>query len=189
MFSKVIQPGVEIRLVEDRHALEIYSVVDAHRRYLREWLPWVDATSGPDSIRGWIQLSLDQFAAGTGFQAGLWVDGAFSGSVGFQPIQWMNRRSEIGYWLAPNVQGRGIMTAAVRAMTAFAFDELSLNRLQIQCAVANHKSQAIPRRLGYVEEGLIAQGELLYGTYHDLVVFRMLRSEWASLRPDAGTVH
>jgi ribosomal-protein-serine acetyltransferase len=178
MFSKVIQPGVEIRLVEERHALEIYSVVDAHRRYLREWLPWVDATSGPDATRDWIRMSLEQFAGGNGFQAGIWVDDLFSGSIGFQPIQWLNRRTEIGYWLAPHAQGRGIVTEAARAMTAFALQELSLNRVQIQCALGNVKSQAVPRRLGFVEEGRVADGQLLHGSYHDLLVFRMLRSEW-----------
>lgn len=189
MFTKIIQPGVEIRLVEERHALEIYSVVDAHRNYLRDWLAWVDATTGPDATRDWIRMGLEQFAAGNGFQAGIWVDGSYSGSIGFQPIQWLNRRTEIGYWLAPHAQGRGIMTAAAHALTAYALEDLSLNRVQIQCAIGNHKSQAIPRRLGFVEEGHIAQGQLLHGTYEDLVMFRMLRSEWASLRPEMGTVH
>jgi ribosomal-protein-serine acetyltransferase len=181
VFSKIIEPGVEIRLVEDRHALEVYSVVDAHRRYLREWLPWVDATGSAESTREWIRMSLEQFAAGNGFQAGVWVDGAFSGSVGFQPIQWMSRRAEIGYWLAPNVQGRGIVSKAVWAMTTHAFEELSLNRVQIQCAVGNKRSQAIPRRLGFVEEAITAQGQLLHGVYHDLMMFRMLRPEWAQI--------
>ena len=81
------------------------------------------------------------------------------------------------------------MTAAAHALTAYALEDLSLNRVQIQCAIGNHKSQAIPRRLGFVEEGHIAQGQLLHGTYEDLVMFRMLRSEWASLRPEMGTVH
>ena len=178
MFSKPIQPGVELRLVEERHANEIYSVVHAHRRSLREWLPWVDATQDPDATRDWIRMALEQFERGDGFQAGVWVAGEFSGAVGFQPIQWLNRRAEIGYWLAPNVEGRGIMTAAARAMVDHAFGELSLNRVQIQCAAGNAKSQAIPRRLGFTEEGLTQQGQLLHGVYHDLVVFRMLRSEW-----------
>ena len=45
MFSKTIEPDIELRLVEERHALEIYSVMDAHRKSLREWLPWVDDTT------------------------------------------------------------------------------------------------------------------------------------------------
>jgi ribosomal-protein-serine acetyltransferase len=183
MFSKIVQPGVELRLVEDRHALEIYSVVDAHRRYLREWLPWVDATNTPDATREWIRTSLKQFARGHGFQAGIWVDGVYSGSAGFQPIQWINRKAEIGYWLAPNVQGRGIMTDAVRALTTHAFLDLSLNRVQIQCAGGNLKSQAIPKRLGFVEEGRTREGQWLHGTYHDLVMFRLLRSEASRLLP------
>ena len=70
------------------------------------------------------------------------------------------------------------MTAAVRALVDHAFLELGLNRVQIQCGAHNYKSQGVPRRLGFVEEGAMQQGELLHGIYHDLVMFRMLRSEW-----------
>ena len=182
MFFRVIQPGVELRIVEDRHTLEIYSVMDAHRRALREWLPWVDGTTGPDGTRAWIQGGLDQFARNEGFQAGIWSGGSFVGTVGFLPVQWPNRLAEIGYWLAPNAQGRGIMTAAARVMTEHALVEMGLNRLQIRCAAGNVRSQAIPRRLGFAEEGVTRQGQLLHGAYHDLITFSMLRYEWAGLK-------
>lgn len=179
MFSKLIRADVELRLVEERHALEIYSVMDAHRKSLREWLPWVDDTTSVDGTREWIRGALEQFANGQGFQAGIWFEDSFVGVCGFQPIHRANRRGEIGYWLAPNAEGQGIMTAAVRALVDHAFLELGLNRVQIQCGARNYKSQAIPQRLGFVEEGAMQQGELLHGTYHDLITFRMLRSEWA----------
>jgi ribosomal-protein-serine acetyltransferase len=182
MFSKQLRPGLELKLLEERHVLEVYSVVDANRRYLRQWLPWVDETTSPEITIEFIRKSLKQFAQNKGFHAGIWYDGAFCGAAGFQPVSWLNRRAEIGYWIAEYAQGKGIMTDAVRALADHAFDEWVLNRVQIQCAAGNLKSQAIPRRLGFKEEGLIQQGQLLHGSYHDLVMFGMLRDQWIDLR-------
>ena len=98
MFSRVLMPGVEMTLVEERHALEIYSVVDANRKYLRRWLPWVDLTTGPEITKDWIRKCLKQFAQNKGLHAGIWSNGSFVGTVGCQDIVWLNRRVEIGYW-------------------------------------------------------------------------------------------
>ncbi len=184
MFSKQLRPGLELKLVEERHALEVYSVIDANRRYLRQWLPWVDVTASPDSTLDWIRKALRQFAKNKGFHAGIWHEGQFAGTIGCQPISWLNRRVEVGYWLAERAQGKGIMTAATAALLDHAFDEWMLNRVQIQCAAGNLKSQAIPRRLGFTQEGIVREGQLLYGTYHDLVLFGMLRDQWRSVARD-----
>ncbi len=178
MFSKQLRSGLELKLIEERHALEVFSVIDANRAYLREWLPWVDMTTSPEVTLDWIRKSLRQFAKNSGFHAGIWLDGGFAGAIGCQPISWLNRRVEIGYWVAKHAQGKGVMTAAARAVVDHAFHEWGLNRVQIQCAAGNLKSQAIPRRLGFLEEGTVREGQLLYGTYHDLVLFGMLRSAW-----------
>lgn len=178
MFSKQILPGVELKLIEERHAPAMYSAISADRDYLREWLPWVDATRGTDDTREFIAKSLRQFARNEGFHAGIWVDGHYAGTIGCQAINWVNRKVEFGYWLGSRYTGRGVMTAAVAAMCDHAFDEWSLNRVQLHCAAGNVRSQAIPRRLGFREEGVIEQGQLLYGKFHDLIVFGMLRSIW-----------
>jgi ribosomal-protein-serine acetyltransferase len=169
-----------MKMVEERHALEIYSVIDANRKYLREWLPWVDGTTGPEITKDWIRKSLKQFAQNKGLNAGIWSNGSFVGTIGCQEIVWLNRRVEIGYWLAEHAQGKGIMTAAASALIDHAFEEWLLNRVQIQCATGNDRSAAVPRRLGFREEGLIQQGQLLHGAYHDLLMFGMLRCQWQS---------
>jgi ribosomal-protein-serine acetyltransferase len=180
MFFKQLMPGVVLKMMEERHALEIYSVVDANRHYLREWLPWVDATTSAEITRDFVRKTLRQFAKNEGLHAGIWVDETFAGTIGCQVINWLNRKVEVGYWLSEKAQGRGIMTEATRALVDHSFNELCLNRVQIQCAAGNTRSQAIPRRLGFKEEGRIQQGQRLHGKYHDLIVFGMLRSQWPS---------
>jgi ribosomal-protein-serine acetyltransferase len=178
MFSAILQPGVELRLVEERHAPVLFALVDRERQYLRQWMPWVDSRSSEDDILAFIRRALGQFAASQGFAAGIWVDGSIGGVISLHTIDWPNRKGEIGYWLAPEFQGRGIMTSAARAVTEHGLVELDLNRIEIQCSVVNAKSRAIPKRLGFGYEGIRREAQLLDGRYLDLEVYSMLRREY-----------
>jgi ribosomal-protein-serine acetyltransferase len=50
--------------------------------------------------------------------------------------------------------------------------------VEIQCGEDNHKSRAIPERLGFQQEGIIRDGEFLYDHFHDVVVYGLLKKEW-----------
>jgi ribosomal-protein-serine acetyltransferase len=55
---------------------------------------------------------------------------------------------------------------------------LKINRVEIQVAVNNHKSIAIPERLGFVSEGIKRDGQWLYDHYEDIVTYSMLAKDW-----------
>ena len=98
--------------------------------------------------------------------------------IGFHKVDWVNRATSIGYWLAAASQGRGIVTEAVRALTGYAFDVWELNRVEIRAAVGNGRSAAIPLRLGFVEEGVARQSERHGDSFKDLAVYSMLAADW-----------
>ncbi|MFV0598592.1 MAG: GNAT family N-acetyltransferase, partial [Bacteroidales bacterium] len=54
-----------------------------------------------------------------------------------------------------------------------------INRIQIKCAVGNIPSKNVPKRLGFVFEGIEREGELLSsGVYTDIEVYSKLKSEF-----------
>ena len=67
MFSTPLRDGFEIRLLEERHADEMFAAVDRNREHLRQWLPWVDATKTADDGLAFVRSSLEMFAAHQGF--------------------------------------------------------------------------------------------------------------------------
>jgi ribosomal-protein-serine acetyltransferase len=178
MFVWRLDAESELRLLEERHAAELFALTHQNREYLRRWLPWVDATSSVDVTRKFIQTALKQFAANRGFQAGIWYQGRLAGVVGYHRIDWHNRKTSIGYWLGATFQGKGLMTRACRALLNHAFHELKLHRVEIRCAVDNRRSRAIPERLGFAQEGISRQAEWLYDHYVDHVIYGMLADEW-----------
>lgn len=91
--------------------------------------------------------------------------------AGFLPIDWVRRSAGIGYWLAEKHQGRGTMTAAVRLLADHALATWVLSRVEIRVATENHRSRAIPERLGFSQEGILREAELVGDRHLDLVVY------------------
>lgn len=178
MFRARISENAHLQLLEERHAATVFTLVDHERTHLREWLPWVDATERVDDTLSFIKSSLEQFASNHGFAAGIWCEDEFCGVVGTHKLDWLNRRGEIGYWLARSHQGRGLITAACRAVVTHLLGDLDLNRAEINCATGNRKSCAVPPRLGFTEEGVAREALLLHGRFHDLRRFAMLKKDW-----------
>jgi ribosomal-protein-serine acetyltransferase len=182
MFEHRINESLELRIYEQRHAQEVFDACDANREHIAPWLPWIDTTKTIDDTLAFIRRSLEQFARSEGCQCGIWENGVYVGGVGFLPISHAHDRGEIGYWLVKSAEGRGIMTAASRALTDHAFHDLKLNRLEIRAAAGNTRSRAVAERLSFRQDGVLRQALKIRETYHDLVVYGMLAGEWADLR-------
>jgi len=180
VFSHKLSEHAELRLLEERHAQELSDLTDRNRDHLRAWLPWVDRSRTVEDRKNFIRTALKQFAENNGFQAGIWYDGRLAGVVGYHGIDWQNCSTTLGYWLGEEYQGKGLMTAACRALVDHAFVEIGLNWVGIACAVENEKSRAIPERLGFRQEGVRRQAEWLYDHFVDHVIYATLAREWRS---------
>ncbi|HEU0298386.1 MAG TPA: GNAT family N-acetyltransferase, partial [Longimicrobium sp.] len=146
MFTHPRSPDLSLALLEPRHAEPLFRAVDANRAYLRQWLPWLDATRSPDDTLAFIDGTRQQLAGNKGFQTVILERGEIVGIIGHVRMSWENRSASLGYWLAEAAQGRGVMTTACRAYIEHAFGELGLHRVEILAAVENRKSRAIPER-------------------------------------------
>ncbi len=177
MFSFHVREGLELGLLEEHHAEDLYAAVDMNRDYLRQWLPWVDVTKSPEDTQQFIRTSAMEFASRSSIVTGIWWDSSLVGTVGLHKIDWMNRRAEIGYWLVEQAQGNGIVSCSVTSMLRYAFHDLDLHRVEIRCAVGNDKSRAVPERLGFHFEGICREGQWLNGKYTDLRIYSKLASD------------
>jgi ribosomal-protein-serine acetyltransferase len=174
----IIDQDTELHLLTEHDAAAVFSLIEQHRLYLREWLPWVDYTRSVEDERTFIRMLYGQYLENNGFACAIWYQGQITGTISYHPINWTQRKVEIGYWLAAPYQGKGLMTKSCRAMITYAFDTLKLHKVEIRCAIGNTRSCAIPQRLGFRPEGIVTQGEWLYDHFVDLFLYGMLASEW-----------
>jgi ribosomal-protein-serine acetyltransferase len=173
-----ISPGGELRMLTAAHAEELFAVIERNRGHLRRWLPWLDAVKTVEDERNFLLRSEEQAAGDVAFNCGIFVDGAIGGGIGVHPINRADRKVEIGYWIAAEHQGKGLVTAACRAVVDHLFQELKLNRVVIYCATGNLMSRAIPERLGFRFEGIHREAQWLYDHFVDLACYGMLAGDW-----------
>lgn len=181
-FEGQIGDGVSLAPLAISDADELFAVTDANRDHLRSWMPWIGATVSPGDTREFIQAAVDQRARNDGYQCAIRVGGAIAGIIGHHRIEWPNRLTSLGYWLAADHQGRGIMTRACRVLIDHAFSELGLHRVEISAAADNRRSLAVIARLGLVEEGLRRQAEWVQDRFVDLRCYAVLSDDWNSDR-------
>jgi ribosomal-protein-serine acetyltransferase len=182
MFMYRLDDESWLKLLTYEDAEALFALIDSCRPHLRKWLPWVDSAKTVEDSKAFIEEALQKFAAGNGFETGIWHKGQFAGVIGLHYIDHANKKTSIGYWLGEQFQGLGLMTKACKAFIDYAFNELKLHRVEIRCAVDNKKSRAIPERLGFTNEGTIREAEWLYDHFVDHVVYGMLAREWESSR-------
>jgi ribosomal-protein-serine acetyltransferase len=177
-FNMPIDDETELRLHEERYAPEYFALIDQNREHLRQWMPWLDYEQSVADTAAYIRSTLQQFAHNEGFQCGIWHQDKIVGSIGFHALEWNNRKVEMGYWISQFYEGKGLVTKAAGAMLNYAFHVYKLNKVEIRCATGNVRSCAIPKRLGFQQEGIIRQAEWLYDHFVDLMIYGLLANEW-----------
>jgi ribosomal-protein-serine acetyltransferase len=171
MFARPLDATTALHLALPAHAPELFALTDANREHLRAWLPWVDHVKTVADTTAFLRDRLHAFADDRGLCLLIKHDGKIAGTIGFNNLDLAHRTASIGYWLDAASTGRGLMTAAVRELTALGFDHYGLRRIEIRCATINLRSRAIPERLGYTLEGVLRQAEHVNGRTFDHAVY------------------
>lgn len=154
---------------------DIFNTLNAERDYLRTWLPFVDKTLKEEDTLAFIQQALSQ--ENTPFC--IYYRNKFAGLVGFNNMDTINKKIEIGYWLSPHYEGKGIITMSVKELLMYAFTELDMNKVLIKAGTENHKSRKVAQRLDFTLEGIEREGELLVdGQFTDLALYGILKKEF-----------
>lgn len=170
--------GISLRPLQRASAVIIFQAIDASRKHLGKWLPFVNQTQSVSDTKRFIRMVLDSTCEKKDEIFEIWHQKDFAGLVALKEVDKVNKKSEIGYWLSKEMTGKGIMTYACRMLIDHAFQKMGLNRITIKVACENEKSKAIPLRLGFQFEGIEKDGELLNGIFTDLEIYGLLKSDW-----------
>jgi ribosomal-protein-serine acetyltransferase len=183
LLPAALRGGAVLRRLALEDAAALFAVVEADRERLGEWFPWVEVTRSAKDEEAWIRrLRMDPEARDG---LGIFVGDELVGGAGLM-VDPYRIVGEIGYWIRPDHEGRGLVTEAVRVLLREGFDRMGLHRITIRAGTSNVRSRAIPERLGFREEGLLRGEGRGSGGYYDLVVYGLLEDEWRS-RESGGT--
>jgi ribosomal-protein-alanine N-acetyltransferase len=126
------------------------------------------------------QAQMDWFAALEKDKTGQWWaicspdDAAFYGACGYNNWSHQHQKAEIGFWLLPQHQGKGIIGEALPLIIDYAFKIMGLHRIEAMVETPNHASKKVLLRAGFVQEGTLLDCEIKNGQFISLYVFAKL---------------
>lgn len=183
MFSHHIADGVDLRPLEVWHAPALAEHLDRAREHIRPWVGPAFVTDTEDGARQTLRRYADA-AAGDGARLfGLWEGDRLLGGVMFVAFDASWGTCEVGCWLEPAAEGRGLVTRSVAKLLDWALVTRGLTRAEWRCRTDNERSIAVAQRLGLRSEGVARSGWLYDGRRYDKQVFSILRDEWAPNQP------
>src|SRR5580658_8912434 len=174
-----------LRVPSERDIPHIFAAT----RYVgfNEGMAW-DPPSSEEELRGPLQRNLEAWKEGQDYS--FTIEGKegsdFFGRIAIrrtsQPGLW-----NMGFWLHPAHQGKGLMTEAARGVVALGFSQLEAEAVEARHAVWNVQSRRVLERLGMIEVEFVAEGFKKRGEwvkeFRMLVEKKMWRETNQSLEP------
>ncbi|MBI3537379.1 MAG: GNAT family N-acetyltransferase [Chloroflexi bacterium] len=139
-----------------------------------------------DEMRTWIEISLEQVAAGTHvwFAIVQRADNRAVGVTSYMSIARADRGLEIGgTWLTPSTWRTAINTECKYLLLRHAFEELRCIRVQLKTDERNLRSQRAIERLGAVKEGVLRKYQISQNNFpRNTVMYSIVDSEWSAVK-------
>lgn len=178
MFATDLAPHTQLRALEVWQAAEFAEHLDRAREHIKPWVGPAFVTTTVDEARATLQRYASDAATDGARLYGIWLAGELAGGVMFTHFNATSGVCELGCWLEPHAEGRGLVTRACRLLLAWAFDVRGLHRAEWRCRVGNTRSSQVAQRLNMRLEGVLRQSWPVAGVYHDKQVWAILAPEW-----------
>lgn len=123
--------------------------------------------------RAWVRLAGSE---GLNQVFAIDVNGFVAGAIGVRPRDDVYAlTAEIGYWLGEEFWNRGIVTEAVNAVTAYAFETLGMVRVYAEVFEWNPASMRVLEKAGFVKEGVLRKSACKDRQIIDQVLYAKVR--------------
>ncbi len=136
----------------------------------------------PKQIKGWMEKEKDSYF----FVIRNLADDRLIGTIGLDGFDWAARHAWVGIGLGErDFWGKGYGTDAMRVLLRYAFQELNLNRVNLNVFEYNERAQKSYLKCGFTEEGRLRQVMLREGRRWDIIFMGILKSEWEAANPES----
>jgi len=125
------------------------------------------AGADPDTPGAWFQFAVTTRP-----------DGVLVGDCGACVSLDDPRQVEIGFTIAPEHQGHGYATEAVRRLVDYWFRDRGKHRVTASCDARNGASARVLQRAGFRPEGHLRESTWAKGEWTDDLLFAVLERDW-----------
>jgi [ribosomal protein S5]-alanine N-acetyltransferase len=167
---------VTTRLLARDDVPALVELMRANRDFLAPWEPQrAEEFFTHEFQSAAVAQALEQYEAGTMLPHLIVDDGEILGRITLNNIvRGPLQSAKLGSWVASRFNGRGVASAAVRAILPVAFGELRLHRVAAATLPHNVRAQRVLRRNGFTRIGLAPGYLQIAGEYQDHVLYQRL---------------
>ena len=147
----------------------------ASHAYLQPWEPiWPEDDLTRAAYKRRLSIYAREMDAGNAWPFFIFADSdqALVGAITLSNVRrGVAETGTLGYWIGQKFAGQGLGTAAVRAMVAWAFEDLNLHRVEAACVPTNHASRRVLEKAGFTLEGRARAYLKINGAWADHLLF------------------
>lgn len=148
----------------------------------RQWLkPWEATNPGaPNSfdVRSQLRGLIRQLDDQSGLPFVIEVGGVVQGQLNVANIMYGSVSSAvIGYWVSPEVAGRGVAPTSVALASDYLMNQVGLHRVEIDIRPENTASLRVIEKLGFRYEGIKQRYIHINGDWRDHYIFALTQEE------------
>ncbi len=172
--------GVYLRTPEPRDYQDWASVREASRNFLTPWEPtWAQDETSRGSYRYKVRRYIEDARDDKAYALFVFreEDDALLGGVTLSNVRrGVAQTASLGYWAGEMHAGKGYITAAVRAVVRYAFEDLELHRVEAACQPDNMASRRVLEKAGFTQEGMARAYLKINGDWRDHLLFGIVNA-------------
>ncbi|ETW95266.1 MAG: hypothetical protein ETSY1_31330 [Candidatus Entotheonella factor] len=167
----VLRPPVEAYLPDIQRLVSTWEIADTTLNIPH---PYEDGMA-----EAWFKEQAERYENGEGvhFCMFLQADETLMGGISFR-LDARHQRGELGYWISVPFWGQGYCTETARAMVAYGFNTLDLNRIEAQHFTRNPASGRVMQKIGMRYEGCLRQHVRRWDKFEDLAAYGILKQDF-----------
>ena len=172
-----VDEELQLSSVQESYAPVYVSLAEENYDYLAKWLVWPIHVKTEKDFDDFIARCKRDYQSGDAITFGVIFTGKFIGNIAYKYINNELKKVEIGYWIAEDCQGKGIISRACARLVEYAFTDLDMSKVEMCVASDNKPSLAVCERLGMTLEGVITNAEFVQGRMLDHAIYGLHREK------------
>jgi len=172
-----VDEEIQLSSVQESYAPAYVQLATENYDYLAKWLVWPPHVKTEKDFGGFISRCKRDHERGDAITFGTIYAGKLIGNIAYKYINNELKKVEIGYWIAKDYQGKGIISRACARLVEYAFTDLDMSKVEMCVASENKPSRAVCERLGMTLEGIISNAEFVQGRILDHAIYGLHRDK------------
>ena len=155
----------------------LYEVIEKNREQFASFLPFVESIKNYKFYRKYLKGIRHRLKSKEHIIFVIEVAGQIVGSIELVNIDMQIKKAEVGAFIDKSFSGKGITTRAMGWVCDYCFNHLGLNKISARINRNNYSSIKMVQKVGFVQEGIFREDDIIKGQYIDNVYFGIIKND------------